>query len=272
MTRRVKIGIMIAGIVLIGMVGGRLLLFKWMSAPGYFAGEIADFAVADRHHPPPERPIIFVGSSSIRLWNTLQSDMAPLPVLNRGFGGSQLSQVVYYVDQTVIHYRPRAVVLYAGDNDLDGRLRTGKTPEDVAREFRTFVARVETAVPDARIYYLSMKPSRERWVDWPQEHMGNILIAQICASDPRLAYIDVATPMLATGTPPQSDLFMADGMHPSPKGYALWTRIIKSRLQADLALTSRAASSPPPPPPWPDSHGRSDRRVWTPTRPGSPSP
>jgi lysophospholipase L1-like esterase len=160
--------------------------------------------------------------------------MAPLPVLNRGFGGSQLSQVVYYVEQTVIHYRPRAVVLYAGDNDLDRRLLTGKTPETVASDFTTFVVRVQAAVPDARIYYLSMKPSRQRWIDWPQERMGNALIAKICAADPRLTYIDVATPMLATGMPPSPDLFMPDGLHPSPKGYALWTGIIRPRIEADL--------------------------------------
>jgi lysophospholipase L1-like esterase len=249
MKRRAKVWISIIGLILAGMVGGRLLLFKWMSGPGFWAGDIAVFAANDRDHPPPDRPVVFVGSSSIRLWSTLQADMAPLPVLNRGFGGSQLSQVVYYVDQTVIRYRPRAIVLYAGDNDLDGRYRTGKTPEDVAREFLMFVARVEAAVPDARIYYLSMKPSRQRWTDWPQEHMGNTLIAKICAGDPRLAYIDVATPMLAAGTPPPSDLFMPDGMHPSPKGYAQWTAIIKPRLQADLTPPARpkdAASSEAP--------------------------
>jgi lysophospholipase L1-like esterase len=240
MTRRVKVWIVIVvGVVLVGAVGLRLLgdlYFKWMSGPGFWASDIAAFAAADRDHPPPERPIVFVGSSSIRLWSTLQADMAPLPVLNRGFGGAQLSQVVYYVDQTVIHYRPRAVVLYAGDNDLDGRFRTGKTPEDVARDFRAFVARVEAAVPDARIYYLSMKPSLQRWVDWPKEHAGNALIAHICAGDPRLSYIDVATPMLAAGAPPSSDLFMPDGMHPSSKGYALWTGIIKPSLLADLRV------------------------------------
>jgi lysophospholipase L1-like esterase len=239
MTRRVKLWISIAAFILAALVGGRLLFFKWMSGPGFWARDIAAFAAVDRDRPPPERPIVFVGGSSIRLWSTLQADMAPLPVLNRGFGGAQLSQVVYYVNQTVIHYRPRAVVLFAGENDLDGRLRTGKTPEDVAREFRTFVARVEAVVPDARIYYLSMKPSRQRWIDWPQEHAGNALIAKICAGDPRLTYIDVATPMLAVGTPPPSDLFMPDGMHPSPKGYALWTSIIKPRVQTDLELPTQ---------------------------------
>jgi lysophospholipase L1-like esterase len=234
MKRRGKIWISIAGLVLVGMVGGRVLFFKWMSGSEYWAGDIAAFAATDLVHPPPFRPVVFVGSSSIRLWSTLQADMSPLPVLNRGFGGSQLSQVVYYVDQTVIRYRPRAIVLYAGDNDLDGRYHTGKTAEDVASEFRMFVTRVEAAVPDAHIYYLSMKPSRRRWTDWPEEHTGNSLIAEICAGDPRLAYIDVATPMLAAGMPPPSDLYMSDGMHPSPKGYALWTAIIRPRLQADL--------------------------------------
>src|SRR5580698_6130116 len=180
MKTRVKIWLGVTALVLVGVVGGQRLFFKWMSGPGFWAGDVAAFAAIDRDYPPPDRPIVFVGSSSIRLWSTLQADMAPLPILNRGFGGSQLSQVVHFVDQTVIRYRPRAIVLYAGDNDLDGRYRTGKTPEDVAREFRMFVARVAAAVPDARIYYLSMKPSRQRWVDWPQERMGNALIAQIC--------------------------------------------------------------------------------------------
>jgi lysophospholipase L1-like esterase len=237
--RRAVVWIGIAGLVLVGLLTGRLLFFKWMSGSDFWAGDIAAFAATDRAHPPPDRPVVFVGSSSIRLWNTLQSDMAPLPVLNRGFGGAQLSQVVFNVDQTVIRYRPRAIVLYAGDNDLDGRYHTGKTAEDVTREFKMFVARVQAAVPDAHIYYLSMKPSRQRWVDWPQERMANALIAQICAGDPRLAYIDVATAMLAAGAPPPSALFMPDGMHPSPKGYALWTKIIKPRLEADLTPRSR---------------------------------
>lgn len=238
MTRRVKIWITVIGsIALVGVASLHLLTrwyFRWMSGPGSWPDQIAAFAAADRDHPPPERPVVFVGSSSIRLWSTLQADMTPLPAINRGFGGAHLSQVAYYVDQTVIHYRPRAVVLYAGDNDLDGRNRSGKTPNDVAGEFRTFVARVAAAVPDARIYYVSMKPSRQRWADWPDEHSGNALIATICARDPRLTYIDVATPMLATGAPPPSDLFVSDGMHLSPKGYALWTGIIKPRLLADL--------------------------------------
>jgi len=208
------------------------LHMKASADPEFFAASIASFSAADAEHPPPERPIVFVGSSSIRLWTTLQSDMAPLPVLNRGFGGARLSHVVHFLDRSVLRYRPRAVVLYAGDNDLD-RL-TGKSAQDVVNDFRTFVQQVQAALPDTRIYFLSIKPSRRRWEDWPKQRDANGQISAICARDPRLAYIDIATPMLAAGQPPPRDLFRFDGIHLSAKGYVLWTGVVRPRLDMDL--------------------------------------
>jgi lysophospholipase L1-like esterase len=202
--------------------------------PKFFAADVAQFATADRDHRPPVRPIVFVGSSSIRLWDTLQRDMAPLPVLNRGFGGARLSSVVYFVDRVVIQYRPRAVVLYAGDNDLDAGVPAG----DVVRDFVAFVSRVESALPGVPIYYLSMKPNRREWSNWPKYQQTNAQISAICARDSRLVYIDVATPLLAYGQPPPRDLFKFDGMHLSDRGYALWTAIIRSRLERDLGQTA----------------------------------
>src|SRR5574341_999117 len=161
--------------------------FRQAQDPAFFADEIAAFADADVATPPPERPIVFTGSSSIRLWTTLGADLAPLPVLNRGFGGSQLASVNHYLDDVVLRYRPRAVVLYAGDNDLDER--TGKTAADVVVGFETFVARVHAAVPDARIYFLAIKPSRLRWARWPEMARANAAIAERCARDPRLAFL-----------------------------------------------------------------------------------
>jgi lysophospholipase L1-like esterase len=230
----------VAGLVSIGLLGSRLWLkwyFRASANPDFFADEIANFEATDCDHPPPERPIVFVGSSSIRLWDTLEIDMAPLPVLNRGFGGAQLSHAVHFVDRAVIRYRPRAVVLYAGDNDLDQR--TGKSAEDVLRNLRTFVSRVQAAVPDVRIYYLSIKPSRLRWPEWPRQQKANAHISALCAGDPHLGYIDVATSMLAAGKPPPRNLFRFDGLHLSAKGYALWTGIIKPRLQMDLGESAR---------------------------------
>ncbi len=149
MKRRVRFWIIVVvGVVILAVLGVRIYLEWYMRAsvkPDFFAGEIARFEANDSDHAPPEHPIVFVGSSSIRLWDSLQKDMAPFPVLNRGFGGSQLSHVLYNIDRVVIRYRPRAVVLYAGDNDLDHR--TGKTADDVVRDFRIFVSRVQPPCP-----------------------------------------------------------------------------------------------------------------------------
>jgi lysophospholipase L1-like esterase len=239
--RRLGIALaVVAALALAGLIGGRIWL-EWYGRasqdPEFFAAEIAAFEAADRERPPPERPIVFVGSSSIRLWDTLEEDLAPLPVLNRGFGGSQLAHAIHFADRAVIRYRPRAVVLYAGDNDLDER--TGKSAADVVRDFRTFVGLVHAAVPDARIYYLAIKPSRMRWARWPEMAQANAEIAALCAGDPRLGFLDIATPMLASGEPPARELFIFDGLHLSAEGYALWTSVVKPRLEADLAEPGR---------------------------------
>ena len=135
MIRRLAIaGGVVVGLAGLALLGGWLWLLWYGHAsqdPTFFEDEIAAFEAADRAAPPPERPIVFVGSSSIRLWDTLAEDFAPLSVLNRGFGGSQLEHVNHFLERTVLGYAPRAVLLYAGDNDLDAR--TGKTADDVLR-------------------------------------------------------------------------------------------------------------------------------------------
>jgi lysophospholipase L1-like esterase len=239
--RRVRVALLVvAGLAVAVVLAGWAWLAWYARAsqdPAFFEDEIAAFEAADRAQPPPERPIVFVGSSSIRLWASLADDLAPLPVLNRGFGGSQLAHAVHFAERAVIRYRPRAVVLYAGDNDLDAR--TGKTADDVAADFRAFVAKVHAAVPDARIYYLAIKPSRLRWARWPEMKRANDAIAASCAEDPRLAFLDVAAPMLATGEPPARRLFVFDGLHLSAAGYALWTSVVKPRLVADFGEAGR---------------------------------
>jgi lysophospholipase L1-like esterase len=243
LTRRLALAAgVLAGLALAAALAAWLGLGWYVRAsqdPAFFADEIAAFAAADRERPPPERPVVFVGSSSIRLWETLVRDFAPLPVLNRGFGGSQLRHVNHYVEETVLRYRPRAVVLYAGDNDLDAR--TGRRAEDVVRDFEAFVRLVHAAVPDARIYYVAIKPSRLRWARWPEMRRANEAIARRCEADARLAFLDTAAPMLATGEPPARRLFVLDGLHLSEEGYALWTSVVRPRLLADLAGRAEAA-------------------------------
>ena len=206
-------------------------LYAWRAQdPAYFADEVAAFASADEASPPPDAPIVFVGSSSIRLWDSLAADMAPLRVLNRGFGGAQLPHLLHHVDETVARYLPSAVVVYAGDNDLAAE--TGKTATDVARDFSTLAATIHAYVPGARIYFLSIKPSPARWARWPEMQRANELIERHCRSDERLVFLDVATPLLEDGVP-RSDVYRFDGLHLNEAGYREWKRVVRTRLCDD---------------------------------------
>ena len=124
-------------------------------APESWEPSIQKFEEADRQHPAEKGGVLFIGSSSIRLWESLAADFPDVKVLNRGFGGSQIVDSTYYVGRIVVPYRPRMIVLYAGDNDL----ASGRSPEQVADEFKEFVERVRRDLPAVRIAFMSIKPS-----------------------------------------------------------------------------------------------------------------
>jgi lysophospholipase L1-like esterase len=197
---------------------------------GQFGLEVRRLESRNRAQPPEPGGIVFVGSSSIRFWGSLARDMAPLPVSNQGFGGSHIEHVTRYTPRLVLPHRPRLVVVYAGDNDLAG---DAKTPESVSADFATLVRRIHAALPKTRIYFLAIKPSIRRWDRWPRMREANRRIADACADDPRLVYVDVATPMLGSDGKPREELFVFDGLHLSEDGYALWTSILRPRLQRD---------------------------------------
>jgi lysophospholipase L1-like esterase len=189
---------------------------------------IRQFEEQDKVNPPKPGCIVFAGSSSFRDWDTLVSDMKPLDVVNRGFGGSEMPDLILYAKRIIIAYKPSAVVVYEGDNDLaDG---SSKSPQMVAGEFRRFIQIIHTSLPDAWIYILSIKPSKLRWDQWPRMETANALIKDYAASQQHVEYIDIATPMFdAKGNLP-ADLFKSNGLHPTAKLYAKWTAIIKPTL------------------------------------------
>ena len=193
---------------------------------------IRKFEAQDRLSPPPDGVIVFTGSSSITFWDTLAQDMAPLPVINRGFGGSRIDDVVHYADRIVVVYRPRAVVLFAGTNDMSGR--KPKTAQEVYAGYAAFVERVQAALPDTPIYYLSITPTPSRWKHWPRVQEANRLIRVRTETDPRLRFIDLTGAVLDPDGKPRRDLYRIDRLHPNRKGYAVWTGIIKPILQVDL--------------------------------------
>jgi lysophospholipase L1-like esterase len=193
-----------------------------------FADEIESFAAADRVAPPAPHGVLFVGSSTIRMWPALKADFAGVPVIQRGFGGSELSDVVHYASRIVIPYKPRLVILYAGDNDI----AVGKTATTVFAEYEQFVRLVERALPDTRIAFVSIKPSIARWALIDQIRSTNSMVRNFAAHDPRLLYIDTYTPMLSPDGTPRKELFVEDGLHMNDAGYALWRDILNPVVRA----------------------------------------
>jgi lysophospholipase L1-like esterase len=188
--------------------------------------DIRAFEAADKTNPPPQDAILFVGSSSIRLWTNLAAAFPGHKVLNRGFGGSHLSDSVTFVDRIVTPYKPKLVLLYAGDNDI----ASGKSPEQILSDFKAFVRRIRAALPNTRIAYIAIKPcpAREKYLD--SVKTTNRLIRDYSTSDNRLLFVEVFTPMLNKEGRPRADLCIKDGLHPNAQCYELWASILRPLL------------------------------------------
>ena len=189
------------------------------------------YEAADSENPPASGSIVFVGSSSILLWQTLPEDMAPMPVLNRGFGGSLIAHSTHFADRIVLPYQPSAIVLYAGDNDIGFG---GVSPECALADFDAFVAKIRATAPDVPIYFISIKPSIARWHQRSEMQRANELIEARTTTPSLLHFIDVSEAMLDEEGQPIESLFVEDGLHLTPAGYELWTSIVRPRLAGDL--------------------------------------
>lgn len=197
-----------------------------VSSPQW-AHDMARFAAMDAARPPPAHPIVFTGSSSIRMWTSLAADFPGKPVLNRGFGGSQIRDAVWHADEVAIRYRPRQVVVYSGDNDIDA----GRSPRQVAADFRALVDRIRRELPGVPIAWISIKPSLARAAQLDAQREANALVKAAAADMRDVAFIDVFTPMLDAGGQPRPELFGDDGLHMNRRGYALWRGIVAPYLR-----------------------------------------
>jgi len=185
------------------------------------------------HNRPSRVFIVFTGSSSIKLWKDLAQDMAPLNVVNRGFGGSQMAHVTHYTTKIVTPYSPSAVVVYAGENDLSWPWR--KAPETILQDFQEFVQLVREHLPTTWIYFMSIKPTPRRWKQREKQQRTNQMIENFCRTEPQVQFVDVSTAMLDSGGKLRRDLFKWDGLHPSSRCYDLWRSIIRPILMERFA-------------------------------------
>ena len=195
--------------------------------PTRFENTILGFEANDMKSPPLEGAILLTGSSSIARWNDqAEAALAPLSVIPRGFGGSVMGDLLHYLDRVALTYKPRAILIYEGDNDTWYKVSEGK----IISQFEEIVARVHEVLPETRVYALSVKPSVARKSVWPAAQQVSARMHAIAESDSLVYYIDVASPFLKSDGSVMTDIFVEDGLHLNDKGNAIWGRAIKAGL------------------------------------------
>lgn len=179
-----------------------------------------------QENPNAEGAVFFAGSSSIRLWK-LKEEFPGLLTENVGFGGSQIRDTTHFADRILLPYKPKTIVFYSGDNDINAK----RTPQQVAEDFRAFTEKVHKSLPNTRILYIPIKPSIARWKQFEQQKQANALVKAQCDKDKRLEYVDIVPGMLGADGQPRPELFVKDGLHLSAAGYAVWKEALKGALK-----------------------------------------
>jgi lysophospholipase L1-like esterase len=185
--------------------------------------EIRFYEKADKANPPPKGCIVFVGSSSIRLWESMARDFPGVACVNRGFGGSTIGDSVHFADRIITSYGPGKVVFYAGDNDLGRDMSVDQVFDDYA----ALVAKIHAALPKTLIAFISVKPSLSRWHLIEPIRALNARVRACTAADPRLRYIDIDAAMLLADGTPNPALYVEDGLHMTAAGYAVWAKAVR---------------------------------------------
>ena len=198
------------------------------ATPANYETEIAAFEAKDKTIPPPASPILFVGSSSIRLWAGLAEAFPGKPVVQRGFGGSEVGDVIRYSPRVITPYRPKQIVVYAGDNDI---AQGKKTARDVYNSVLTLYMLVRKNVPGAMFTYISIKPSPSRRQYMAVQTEANALIRNYLGGQKNTSFVDVYTPMLNAAGQPRPELFTADSLHMNAAGYEVWKQAIAPALK-----------------------------------------
>ncbi len=199
------------------------------AAPVPFAEEIRLFGVEDEIYPPTGCETLFVGSSSFRFWSRLQQDFPKRKVLKRGFGGASISDINLHFDNVVGRYRPREIVFYAGENDIN----SGKSVGAVLIDFNHFMDRKVAVLGETPVYFVSAKPSIARKADFVAQTQLNDRVASLAAERDDLVFVDTVKPMLGSNGQPRPELFIADGLHMNSLGYSIWAK------QIGLALSRK---------------------------------
>jgi hypothetical protein len=190
--------------------------------------EVAALEKKQAEKPPQKGGIVFTGSSTIRRWD-LDPSFPDWKATNSGFGGSEIRDVTHFADRLVFKHEPRAIVFYAGDNDIN----SGRTPEQVFSDFKAFVEAAHKAAVKAHIFFIAIKPSPSRWAKYDAQKKANALVKELCSKDDRLTYIDVVPLVLGKDGRPREELYVKDKLHLSPAGYEILAGAVKEAVKKD---------------------------------------
>ena len=194
---------------------------------GKWEKEVAAYEAADRRNPPPKGGILFIGSSTIRLWKTLAEDYPNLKVINRGFGGTEIVDSTHFAERLIFPHEPKQILIRAGGNDIHG----GRTPRQVAADFAEFVRVVHARLPKAEILYVSVSPAPSRWGESDKYRELNRLIRESALDMPRVGFVDTFDMVLRSDGGARPELFVEDRLHFAPGGYEL----LRERVRPFLA-------------------------------------
>ena len=208
-----------------------LYIQQW-SKDDTFIDEINEFKKLDNENFPGKGKILFTGSSSIRFWESLEEDMEPLEVLNRGFGGAQISHVIYHFEEIIKPYNPKAIVFFCGTNDLTAL----KTPEETVHDFKKFYSLIRNQFGNIKVYMIGIKPTVDRFYLDEEEKIFNNSIKLLANEDAYLEYIDVWDSMLNEDGSRMPELYIEDGLHMNKKGYEVWTKLVRKSLLKDFNI------------------------------------
>lgn len=182
---------------------------------------------SDKTIPPPKGAVLFIGSSTIRMWKTLAQDFPQAQVINRGFGGSEIVDSTHFAERLIFPHAPKQVFIRAGGNDI----HAGKTPEQVFADFKDFVAKVHGKLPETEIVFIALSPSVARWPEAGRERSLNGMVADFAKGKPRVKYLDAADVSLDANGQPRPELFISDKLHFNAEGYKLLAERVRPAVQ-----------------------------------------
>ena len=206
-------------------------IYQW-NKDETFRDEINEFKRLDKENFPEKGKILFTGSSSIRFWDSLEEDMEPLEVLNRGFGGAQISHVIYHFEEIIKPYSPRAIVFFCGTNDLTAL----KTPKEAMNDFKKFLNLVRNEFGNITVYVIGIKPTVDRLYLDKEERIFNDSISMLASDDAYLEYINVWDSMLNRDGTRMPELYIEDGLHMNESGYKIWKKLVRESLSQNFDL------------------------------------